>query len=89
MEPEPSAQTFMFRAHPRPSCDSEGVKILDANPGTRSPDHRGPGPRAFFYCIFLLYFFIFLFFYFFEEFIFFQPTSDRSYSSFESESIPR
>ena len=27
MYPEPSAQTFMFRARPSPSCDSECVKI--------------------------------------------------------------
>ena len=27
MESEPSSQTFMFRTHPIPSCDSEGVKI--------------------------------------------------------------
>jgi len=27
MDPEPSTQTFMFRVLPRPSCDSEGVKI--------------------------------------------------------------
>jgi len=26
-KPEPSVQTFMFREHPSPSCDSEGVKI--------------------------------------------------------------
>jgi len=28
MESESGAHTFMFRAHPGPSCDSEGVKCI-------------------------------------------------------------